>query len=78
MEPCTPANPVFALVTWCSAARDGQTGRPARQARLENRAGPPKHAGSISCPSLARSEPKRAGPKRAEKWAIRAGKHVLV
>jgi hypothetical protein len=33
---------------------------PARQARLENRAGPSKLAGSISCPS-----PDRNGPK----WA---------
>jgi hypothetical protein len=74
-------------------ARDGQMGRPARpgpgearpvfgparQARLENRAGPSKHAGSIFCPSPARSGPKRPGPvrlarkKRAEKRAIRAG-----
>jgi hypothetical protein len=82
------------------AARDVQTGRPgpvrpgpgearpvlgpARQARLENRAGPGKHAGSISCSSPARNGPKRAGParlarkKRAEKRAMRAKKHVLV
>jgi hypothetical protein len=57
---------------------------PTRQARLENRAGPSRHAGSISYPSPARSRPKRAGSarlarkKRAEKWAMRAGKHVLV
>jgi hypothetical protein len=56
----------------------------ARQARLENQAGPSRHAGSISCPSPARSRPKRAGParlarkKRAEKRAMRAGKHILV
>jgi hypothetical protein len=57
---------------------------PARQARLENRARPSRHVGSISYPSPARSGPKRAGSarlarkKRAEKRAIRAGKHVLV
>jgi hypothetical protein len=57
---------------------------PARQARLKNRAGPAKHAGSISGPSPARNGPKRAGParlarkKRAEKRAMRAEKHVLV
>jgi hypothetical protein len=56
----------------------------ARQARLENRAGPSKHAGSISCSSPARSGPKRVGParlarkKRAEKRVKRAEKHVLV
>jgi hypothetical protein len=56
----------------------------ARQARLENRAGPSRHAGSISCPSPARSGPKRAGParlarkKRVEKRAMRVGKHILV
>ena len=37
---------------------------PARQTRLENRAGPCRHAGSISCPSPARSGPKRVGPTR--------------
>jgi hypothetical protein len=37
---------------------------PARQARLENRVGPSRHAGSISCPSPARSGSKRAGPAR--------------
>jgi hypothetical protein len=78
--------------------RDVQMGRPARlgpgearpvlgptrQARLENRAGPSRHAGSISCSSPARNGPKRAGPgrlarkKQAEKRAMRAGKHVLV
>jgi hypothetical protein len=53
----------------------------AHQARLENRAGSSKPAGSNFCPSPARSRPKRAGPvrlarkKRTEK---RAGKHVLV
>jgi hypothetical protein len=31
---------------------------PSRQARLENRAVPSKHAGSISCSSPARSGPK--------------------
>jgi hypothetical protein len=36
---------------------------PARQARLENRAGPSKPAGSISCPSPAHSGPKRVGTK---------------
>jgi hypothetical protein len=46
---------------------------PVRQARLENRAGPSRHAGLISCPS-----PARGGPKRAEKQAMRAGKHILV
>jgi hypothetical protein len=57
---------------------------PARQARLKNRAGPAKHAGSIPCPSPARNGPKRAGParlarkKRAEKRAMRAEKLVLV
>jgi hypothetical protein len=57
---------------------------PARQARIENRAGSSRHAGSIFCPSPARSGPKRVGParlawkKRAEKRAMRAGKHVLV
>jgi hypothetical protein len=52
---------------------------PARQTRLENRAGPSKHASSISCPSPARSVPKRAArKKRAEKRTMRAGKHVLV
>jgi hypothetical protein len=57
---------------------------PAHQARLENQARSPKHAGSIFCPSPARSGPKRTGlarlarKKRAEKWAMRAGKHVLV
>jgi hypothetical protein len=56
----------------------------ARQTRLENRAGPAKHAGSIFCPSPARNGPKRAGSsrlarkKRAEKRAMRAKKHVLV
>jgi hypothetical protein len=56
----------------------------ARQARLKNRAGPAKHAGSISCPSPARNGPKRAGPARlarkklAEKRTMRAEKHVLV
>jgi hypothetical protein len=68
-------------------ARDVQMGRPARpvlglarQARLENRAGPSRHAGSISCPNPARSGPKRAGPARLarKKRAMRAGKHVLV
>jgi hypothetical protein len=52
---------------------------PVRQARLENRVGPSKHAGSISCSSPARSGPARlARKKRAEKRAMRAGKHVLV
>jgi hypothetical protein len=57
---------------------------PACQTWLENRAGPSRHAGSISCPSSARNGLKRAGParlarkKRAEKRAMRAGKHVLV
>jgi hypothetical protein len=57
---------------------------PARQARLENRVGPVKHAGSISCPSSARNGPKLAGParlarkKRAEKRAMQAEKHILV
>jgi hypothetical protein len=76
-------------------ASDGQTGRPAqpgearpilglaRQARLENRAGPSKPAGSISCPRPARSGPKRVGlarlaQKAGRKWAKRACKHVLV
>jgi hypothetical protein len=80
-------------------SRDGQTGRPvrpgsgearpvlgpARQARLENRAGSSKPAGSISCPSSGRSGPKRAGRpnpfnmKKADpKRAKRAEKHVLV
>jgi hypothetical protein len=79
------------VVVWL-ASRDVQTGRPARprpnearpilgparQARLENRAGPFKPAGSFSCPSPARSWSKRAGPtrlarkKRAEKRAKRA------
>jgi hypothetical protein len=63
--------------------RDGQTGRPARpgtarQTRLENRAGPSKHAGSISCPSPARSAGPFSTKKRAEKQTMRAGKHVLV
>jgi hypothetical protein len=50
---------------------DVQTGRPARarwsparQTRLKNRAGPAKHAGSISCPSPARNGPKRVGSAR--------------
>jgi hypothetical protein len=57
---------------------------PARQARLENRAGPAKRAGSISCPSPAHNGSKRTGParlarkKRTEKRAMRAEKHVLV
>jgi hypothetical protein len=57
---------------------------PARQARLENWAGPSRHAVSIFCPSPACSGPKRAGParlarkKRAEKRAMRADKYVLV
>lgn len=58
---------------------------PARQARLENRAGPSKHAGSIYCLSLTRGGPKRDGParlarkKRVEKQAKRAScMHVLV
>jgi hypothetical protein len=83
---------------WGPTTRDGQTGRPARlepgeawpvlgparQARLENWVGPSKHAGSISCPSPARSGPKRAEPahlaqkKWVEKRAMRAGKHILV
>jgi hypothetical protein len=50
---------------------------PARQARLENRARPAKHAGSISCPSPARNGPKRAGPARLARKK-RAEKHVLV
>jgi hypothetical protein len=74
--------------------RDGQTGRPARtgpgkaqpvlgpacQARLENRAGLPKPAGSISCPSPAHKGPKRAGSARLsrKKRVKRVGKHVLV
>jgi hypothetical protein len=37
---------------------------PARQAPLENRAGPSKHAGSISYLSPAHSGLKRAGPAR--------------
>jgi hypothetical protein len=37
---------------------------PARQARLKNRAGPVKHAGSIPCPSPARNgSTKKAGRK---------------
>jgi hypothetical protein len=83
---------------WGPTTRDGQTGRPARlgpgeawpvlglarQARLENRAEPSKHAGSISCPSPARNGPKRAESarlarkKRVEKRVMRAGKHILV
>jgi hypothetical protein len=55
---------------------------PARQARLGNRAGPSKPAGSIHCPSPARSGPKRAGPfstKKADrKQAKRVEKGVLV
>jgi hypothetical protein len=57
---------------------------PARQARLENRVGPFKPAGSIYCPSLTRGGPKRAGParlarkKRVEKQAKQASMHVLV
>jgi hypothetical protein len=57
---------------------------PARQAWLENWAGSSRHAGSISCPSPARSGPKQAGSarlaqkKRAEKRDMRAGKYVLV
>jgi hypothetical protein len=50
---------------------------PARQARLENRAGPSKHAGAISCPSPARNGPKWAGPARLARKK-RAEKHVLV
>jgi hypothetical protein len=48
---------------------------PARQARLKIRAGPAKHAGSISCPSPARNGPKRAGPARLarEKTGRKAG-----
>jgi hypothetical protein len=59
-----------------AACRDVQMSRPARF-----RLGPP---GTIRKPSRARSGPKRAGPgclaqkKRAEKRAMRAGKHVLV
>jgi hypothetical protein len=48
---------------------------PARQARLENRAGPAKHAGSISCPSPARNGPKRTGSARLARKK-RAEKHV--
>jgi hypothetical protein len=57
---------------------------PARQARLENRAGPGKHAGLISCPSPARNGSKRTGlarlarKKRAEKRAMRTEKNILV
>jgi hypothetical protein len=36
----------------------------ARLAWLENWVGPSRHAGSISCPSPARSGPKRVGPVR--------------
>jgi hypothetical protein len=68
--------------------RDGQTGRPAwpgpgearpvlglaRQARIENRVRPSKHTGSIFCSSPTRL----ARKKRAEKRAMRIGKHVLV
>jgi hypothetical protein len=67
-----------------NTARDGQTGRPAREARLENRVGPSKHACSFFCPGPARIGHKRARPahlarkKRAEKRVKRAGKHVLV
>jgi hypothetical protein len=72
---------------WAARLRPGEARPvlgPARQTRLENRARPSKHASSISCPSLAHSGPKRAGPtrlaekKRAEKRAMRVGKHVLV
>jgi hypothetical protein len=63
--------------------RDGQTGRPAqlgearsvlgpaRQTRLENRAGLSKPAGLISCPSPAHLARKKWDKKRT-------GKHVLV
>jgi hypothetical protein len=37
---------------------------PARQTRLKNRVGPFRHAGSIFCPSPARSGFKRAGLAR--------------
>jgi hypothetical protein len=47
---------------------------PAHQARLENRAGPSKPDGSISCPSPARSGPKWAGSTRlARKSGPKAG-----
>lgn len=90
----------YGLVVALSAAnmharRDGQTGRLARPglgpvkpdpfwARLENRTGLPKHAGSICYLSPARSGSKRVGSARLarKKWAkkrfIRVGKHVLV
>jgi hypothetical protein len=53
---------------------------PAHQARLENRTGPSKPMGPISCPSPASSGPKRAGSAclARKKRAKRAGKHVLV
>jgi hypothetical protein len=37
---------------------------PAREVRLENRAGPPKHVCSIFCPSPARNGLKRTGSAR--------------
>jgi hypothetical protein len=44
------------------------------QARLENRVGPSRHAGSIPCPSPARSGPKRAGLARlARKNGLKNG-----
>jgi hypothetical protein len=52
--------------------------------RLENWAMPSKPVDSIPCSSPARSGPKRNGParlarkKRAEKWAKRAEKHILM
>jgi hypothetical protein len=46
---------------------------PARQARLENRVGPSRHAGSIFCPRPARSGPKRAGPTRTKKTGRKTG-----
>jgi hypothetical protein len=44
---------------------------PARQARLKNRAGPTKHAGSIFCPSPTRNGP--AGPFSTKKAGRKVG-----
>jgi hypothetical protein len=53
------ARPGPARARW-SPARFG----PGPPGTIKNRAGPTKHAGSVSCPSPARNGPKRVGPAR--------------
>jgi hypothetical protein len=87
MYKCNLYHKPIALHHTSMVDRDGQMGgpawarwSPACQAQLENRVGPSKPAGSISCPSLARSGRKWVRPARLarKKRAKRVGKHVLV